>query len=382
MQSETKLIPALTIAERYDSNVFLIQGGGGNLEDYVTTVTPQLRVDHTGQLVTGSLTASVVGEAYVKNPGFNYAAPSAALSMNLDNFIGLLDRRAKLKVSDNFMYTPTPLAFLGPQSGSQVPDAFVRGVQAARANSLTNMATGTAAYQLTPGTTLQGVYMHSMMRFGQVLATPSAGRFFNTTFQTLNVGPQFQISPRDTLSVNYQYVRSDFSSSGLQSGFETQGGTLGWTRILTPTLTASASGGVTLLGGGLSRTVQYLADASLEWKHERTSAILRYSRSVFPSFYIVATPLLSQVVTGAVTYSLTQNLAIIGSANYAKNEAIPAAIVSFNSYATSLSLNYTVTRSVTVTAMVTRSHFDQSFLSQSFAFDRNIVSLSLRGEWN
>ncbi len=148
VQSETKLIPALTIAERYDSNVYFIQGR--NLEDYVTTVTPQLRVDHAGRLVSGNLFATVTGEAYAKNPGFDYIAPSGALNLNLDDLIGRLDRRAKLKVSDSFTFTPKPLAFIGPSSGSAVPDTFVRGIQTSRANSRTNMASANGAYSLTP----------------------------------------------------------------------------------------------------------------------------------------------------------------------------------------------------------------------------------------
>jgi hypothetical protein len=156
VQSDTKVTPILTVAERYDSNVYFIKGR--NLEDYVTSVTPQLRIDHSGRLLSGSLTGTITGEAYVKNPGLNYIAPSGALTMNLDNLIGQLDRRAKLTVSDSFMFTPKPLAFIGPGTGSEVPDTFVRGIQAQRANSRTNMAMVTGAYLLTPSVSLQGSY--------------------------------------------------------------------------------------------------------------------------------------------------------------------------------------------------------------------------------
>jgi hypothetical protein len=49
--SETKVIPSLSLSERYDSNVYFVPGR--NLEDYVTTVSPQLRVIHKRQLVEG-----------------------------------------------------------------------------------------------------------------------------------------------------------------------------------------------------------------------------------------------------------------------------------------------------------------------------------------
>ena len=127
-------------------------------EDYVTTVAPQLRIDHSDRLVTGSLTGTVTGEAYAKNPGLNYIAPSGALTMNLDGLMGQLDKRARLTVSDSFAFTPKPLAFIGPSTGSEVPDTFVRGIQTQRANSRTNVAMVTGGYQFTPVVALQGSY--------------------------------------------------------------------------------------------------------------------------------------------------------------------------------------------------------------------------------
>jgi hypothetical protein len=323
VQSETKLIPALTITERYDSNVFFINGKG--LEDYVTNITPQLRVDHSGRLITGSLIGMLTGEAYVKNPGLNYIAPSGALNMNLDKLIGQLDRRARLTVSDSFAFTPKPLAFIGPTTGSEVPDTFVRGIQASRANSRTNVAAGTGGYQLSPMVSLQGNYTYSTMRFGTIFAQPNlltpqqgAGSFFSTTFQNYSIGPQFQVTPLDSLSVTFQGSRADYTNAGLsRPSFVTKGGTVGWMRLLTPTLTANGSGGFTQVGSGPSTTLTYLANASLEWRHEHGGAVLRYNRSVFPSFFIVPVPLVSQVFTVSGSYTLTGNISLNGSANYA-----------------------------------------------------------------
>jgi hypothetical protein len=382
VQSETKVVPVLTIAERYDSNVFFIQGK--NLEDYVTTVTPQLRIDHIERLVSGSLLTTLTGEAYVKNPGFNYIAPSGALNLNLDNLIGQLDRRAKLQVSDSFMFTPKPLAFIGPSTGSAVPDTFVRGIQASRANSRTNVATATGAYMLTPWATLQGTYTYSMLRFGSVLVQPNVGTLFSTNLQSYSIGPQFQVTPLDAVTVNYQGSRADYTQPGsINSSFTTQGGTLAWSRVFTPTLTANGSAGFTMIDSGANITLTYIADASLQWRHEHGGAQLRYSRSVFPSFFVVAVPLVSQVITVSGTYGFTGNLSATGSANYAKNESSSGQVpLSFESYSASLSLNYAIARSISAIASYTRSQFNQSFTGIETSFNRNVVTLSLRGEWN
>lgn len=381
-QSETKLIPSITIAERYDSNVFFIPGS--NLEDYVTAVTPTLNIDHAGRLVSGNLQTVLTGESYVKNPGFNFIAPSAALSLNLDNLIGQLDRRAKLKLIDSFMFTPKPLAFIGPETGSAVPDTFVRGIQASRANSLMNRAMATAAYQVTPGVSLQGSYTHSIMRFRTILVQPTLGSFFNTTFQNYSLGPQFQVTPHDVLSLNYQASRAEFGQAGFpKSSFTTEGGTVGWNRTFTPEITAHGSAGLTKIGGGASATLTYIADVSLEWKHQHGGATLVYSRSVFPSFFVVAVPLLSQVLTASSTYNVSRSLSLTGSASYAINESTTGQIpLSFVSSSVSVSLAYTITRSISAIASLTKSQFSQSFSGSDLTFNRNVASLSLRGEWN
>src|SRR5688500_14083782 len=154
--SNTKIMPILTIAERYDSNVFFVPGQ--NLQDYVTTVTPQVRVEHAGRLVTGTLTGTVTGEHYAKNPGLDYIAPSAAINLNLDNLLGQIDKSAKLTITDRYAATPQPLAFLGPEGGNEVPESFVRGIQAARANTTTNMLMAMGGYELTQASSLNLTY--------------------------------------------------------------------------------------------------------------------------------------------------------------------------------------------------------------------------------
>ena len=274
-------------------------------------------------------------------------------------------------------------ALIGP-APTEGPDTFIRGIQASRANSRTNMAMATAAYELTPVVTMQGSYTHSIMRFGTILVQRNASAFFDTTYQSYSFGPQFRVTPLDVLSVNYQGSHSEFGQAGVfHSSFKTQGGTVGWNHMFTPTWTASGSVGLTQIGTGTSAITTYLADASLEWKHEHGGATLRYNRSVFPSFFIAAVPLLSQVVTLSGTYSVSSALSLTGNANYATNESTSAQVpLKFNSYSTSISLNYIISRSISVIASYTNSQFRQSFAGSDFTFNRNVASVSLRGEWN
>jgi hypothetical protein len=141
---QTRIIPALSIAERYDTNVYFI-GTGQQLEDFVTTVAPQLKMSHEGRLITGTAHVTVTGEAFMRNPGLNYVATNFAVSAVLDRLTGMVDKRWKMAVDNYFTYTPQPPAFFAPLPagagpGSAVaptaPENFIRGIQAVTLISL------------------------------------------------------------------------------------------------------------------------------------------------------------------------------------------------------------------------------------------------------
>src|SRR5438093_12429376 len=95
---ETRLVPSLAVSERYDSNVFFVPGG--NREDYVTNISAQVKVDHKGRVIEGTVQGGATGEVYVKNPGLNYIALNGGVTLSLDNWVAGLVRGGGLKVSD------------------------------------------------------------------------------------------------------------------------------------------------------------------------------------------------------------------------------------------------------------------------------------------
>jgi hypothetical protein len=372
---ETKLVPSLAVSERYDSNVFFVSGR--NLEDYVTNISPQMTVDHKGRLINGTVRGGVTAEAYVENPGLNYVAVNGSVTLNLDNAVGKLVRGAGLKLGDTFYFTPQPPAFVAPETRSEVSEAFVRGIQAARANSFTNAGSVTGSYALSPRVDLEATYMHQRRRFGTAFISPTTGQFFNTTFQTVTAGPHLKISPLDTLTLTYQYQQGDFSEG---EGFHTHGGIMGWTRDLTPTLQAHVEAGMTVTEP--SKSVQYSATATLGRRFQNTDASLSYSRGVYPSFFISALPLLSQVVTATVSHRLTALLTVTGNANYARNESVPAGLLAYESYGVTVGLNYTVSRILNAALSYTNTQYNRHSLGESARFDRNMVMVMLTAVWN
>jgi hypothetical protein len=393
--ADTVLVPSISVSERYDTNVFFITAGG-NLTDYVTTIAPSLSVQHKGRVIEGSLVGTVMGEIYALNPGLNYIAPSGTLNLNLDQVVGRIDRRLKLIVTDSFTYTPRPPGFLSPDTGSVVPQDFVRGIQTMRANSITNIGTVAGSYGLTSASNLLASYTHMYMRFGNFFLPPGTtlgttetqpspqilpcgSPFFTTTMQILTVGPEIKVTPRDIATLSFQGMDMEFEANCTAFAFQTKGGLLGWKRKLTQQWSVSGSGGLTILTPG--NNLQYLANGAVEWKHRDTSATLSYSRTIFPSFFIAAAPLLSQVIALSGKHKVSEALSLTASANYALNETIEGPLFKFESYAATIGMTYTISRTVSASASYLHSEFVQGVSDSQFSFDRDVLQVTLRKEW-
>jgi hypothetical protein len=382
VEPSTTIIPSLRVAERYDSNVFFVPGT--NLEDFVTTVSPQVKATHKNQWVEARMGAGATGEVYVKNPGLNYVGANAAVDLDLDRTVNSLVRGLGLRLSNTIRYTPQPPAFAAPTGGSQISEALVQGIQARRANSLTNVATVEASYFFSSFMGVTSTYMDRRIRFGTPLATPTGieqGGVRDMDFQTLTSGVLAKVSSSDTVSLLHQYQKGTISDPDTgKTGFSTQGAFVRWSRAITPILQATGEGGFSMISP--NDNVYPVGAASLQWDEQYTTARLSYSQGIVPSFFAVSAPLLSRAVTGTVRRQITDALSVSLSGSYAVNQSVPnSSLIRFESYTVTPSLDYKIGRSLTVTLSYTRSEFQRTFSAQSFDFDRNMIMFSLLGGW-
>ncbi|MGH7184332.1 MAG: outer membrane beta-barrel protein, partial [Nitrospiraceae bacterium] len=266
-----------------------------------------------------------------------------------------------------------------PVGGNEASDSFVEGIQARRANSSTNTGRVEASFAASPVLSFISTYRDQRREFGQAQSTPTGvvqGSLIDTTFQTVTSGPEVKISPVDTASLFYQYQKGTYRTSD----FSTQGALAGWTRSITPTLTAGVTGGATVFS--TSNDLRYLGSAFLSWEGEDSAVNVSYSRRIVPSFYVAATALLSQVVTATVTHRVTKSLALSLNSNYAHNQSVPdSSVLTFESYAVTPSVTYKINRVMTATLSYTHSQYQRTFSSQEFVFNRNMVILGLVAEW-
>jgi hypothetical protein len=368
-----RITPSISLSERYDSNV-LFSSSGGN-EDLVTFVSPAVSARYTGRPLDATLNGSLSIGSYAKNSNFNYAAATGTLNVDLTQLVGRIDKRARLQISDNIFYTPELPAFVSATAGF---NPFATGIQPQRVRSFSNIASASGGFAVTPRVDLSAGYGYSYLDFGSTVGAPAQAALFRTTQHTFNAGPAIKVTPTDTVTLQYRYQKVDYGKE--VAGFQTQGGTAGLTHTFSPKVTGTVSVGATKITP--SNRIAPLINLSVSWAERNTTTTLSYIRSVSPSFLVAASALESNLVALSVFQGLTPSLSAVVDVNYAHNtSATPGTDLLFESYGTNLTLNYSITRSFSVTFTYSHSDFRQGSSDLPFTFDRDVVGLSFNASW-
>lgn len=392
-----QIIPCISVSERYDSNVFFAPKTPGlKREDFVTNISPGLRVNHTGEYASGSLDVGGFGESYVHNPSLNYVGTADNLNLSLDNSVKRLLPNASLRITDYVRYTPTPPGFVNPAAGTSpsdpgnVSNIYAQGLLGYRTNNLINNAAAMTSYAVTPTTSLNASYSYSIIRFGSSqAASATQPLLFDTTTQAVTVGGSTKLSALDTMTVTYSHSLSEFtphstsaiSTTSLPSAsFKVDSASLGWSRILTPYLTAQVGGGGILIDPGITT---YSANASLMMNVPNHLATITYARSAYPGYVGVGQALITDIVSLTARQTIDPQWQLGESANYAHSSGGGGSTASkFTTYSASVNLSYWVTRVWSTALNFSYMNFDQAYGSTKSNLDRYVVTFSVNAVWN
>jgi hypothetical protein len=387
--AETIVTPSVSTVGSYLSNIgFSSTTSGASGGDFSVSVSPQVSVRHEGRLATGTVFAGVSATRFIRNPEFSFVSTNAGFNLTLDNLVKRLDQNLSLNISDYVSYTPQQPSFLVPQSDQGPGGVDFRGIQSARANTLTNGTTASAGYAITPRISLIGGATYSIVHFGTTLATPAVGGFFNTTSYSANAGVRGTVSPSDSVSATYNYSKADYgavSASTANANFETNGGSLGWSHTFNQWLTGSASVNYSVVS--TSNKGVYGGSATATYKVLSTTfATLSYSRQVSPSYFVAAAPLISNVFVLSVTHSVSTRMTASTFATYAHNESTSSSLggqgaLFFEAYTAGGSLSYALAKYVSATSSVNFNHNTQRLQGSEAQFSFYTITLGLSANW-
>jgi len=292
------------------------------------------------------------------------------------------------------------------------------------------------SYALSPTTDFQTTYLYSQMSFGGSLTpvTPSTGQVGNTVFDTIthsiSAGPTARLSAADMLNVRYTFNHMSQAQFG---DYATHNVALAWGRVWTRELSSIVNGGAALIepvpdlsaSGGQGRrpaaliptggfSVSYASGSSFLRKigseiQDATGSLgggglagggflpimsgmnipggiassgsyratLMYNLGVYPSFVQSAGPIYSHVVSLGGAAGITDRLTGQALLNFSHSSFTSQNIgTTFNSYGTTVMLNYLITP--TLTAMVSHrwlmfdNHVDVAGVG-NLSFSKHVV---------
>jgi hypothetical protein len=384
---ETRIIPSVSVSERYDTNVYLappeLLPPGQRRSDFVTSLAGDVQLHHKSRDVEASLTGGANLNGYVYNTDLNYVGTSVDAYAKLDGWVGRLAENAKLQVSDRFLYTPEPPGFITGVKTPAGDDPFSRGIQGFRANTFSNTASASGSYPVFRGLSLQGSYAFSFYRVGSILALTSTGAsFFDTNVHSYSVGPGYRLTRADSISLSYQQslvTQTETSGTGPTFDFNTQELWANYSRVM-PDWTVTVRGGGTLIEPASKAFAT--AAVTFQTNPERSTFVqLDLSRRAAPSFFVVGGAMISNVGQVLITHRLAKRLNAFGSVNYGYNETVPDRTVKFTNLTGSVGLRYNLTRTMITELSYNYNDFKTEQPGLNFEVLRHVVAISLTARW-
>lgn len=386
--AETRIIPSMSVSERYDSNVWFaprsLVPADLPLDDFVTTLSPRLEIKSKSEKrVDATLSAGGTANMFAYNKDLGFLSTDVAGVANLDGWVSQVFRGSTLKLSDTFLYTPEPPAFVTGGTTSAPADTFSRGIQAFRANTFSNIASAVATFQMMDTVDLKGQYTNSIFTVGTLFVTGPTGGvgFFDTKVNDWALGPSLHLSRGDTLSLSYRQYQLSQTGAGPTLNFLARGGELEYNSKLAPGWITKVAAGVKVVEPGNSAfaTGRFEVTHALE---QNVQLQVRASRDIAPAFFGTGGALVSNTASVFVVHRFARDVSLLGSGNAGYSETTPIKGTKYYSYGASGELRYMFLRDTFASLSYTYTYFDLDQVGAlPYLVERSVVMLSVQAMW-
>lgn len=386
--AQTTVIPSAHLSGHYDTNIWSRPAGflpaGTHLDDYVTTVGGAVEILRETRDIDAKLKVGGDFNAFVQNTGLNYFNARVNGTIGLDRWVDQYIRGAKLRVTENFRYTPQSPGFLtGVRQSIGQDNTFFTGIQAFRSNTFVNTTAVTGSYPISTDLALEGGYTFGLRRFGTIPGGTNGVNFFNTTSNTWYGGPRYQLSRNDSIAALYRQSFILQSRAGGRS-FATNLITLvGNYEKKLQDWEFKMEAGVTFIEPGSGTFPTGIMQVS---NHIERDTVVRVAlfREAKPSVFLVGGAILSNVAQAGISHRIYERLTLDGDAAIAYNEFFqPTSSTNstFRNFTGSTRLAYKLTRDITADISYTFQNVNSDATSIQYQFSRHVVGFFLSAEW-
>ena len=321
-RSPLNLPPTLSIREEYNDNVFL--SNRNRRSDLITSFTP-------------GLTLSLQTAAYRLSAGYDFSAEVYADNSQLSN----VGDRQNLFLDASYSFSPGLTLSLTDRFTRtyNTPQTSVAGIATGRTEVTSNTFAPGLSYTLTPGDTLRLVGSYAITRIQQAQQQPLSS---NSDVYGVDSNLDHTFTPRLTGTVGYQVQRFEFET-GDSSTVHTP--RLGGRYQITPTLTASVSGGASIQTSGAGTEITPSATVSLTQQFSFGAATLTYNRSVSPVATLAQTTDNQSIGGTLLVTTLVRGLSLTFAPGYNTSES---STVNVKTFTADLAASYQLTRTISV----------------------------------
>ncbi len=385
VHAETNIVPWGQVGERYDSNVWRrpkellkdAQGNAPQLDDFVTDVRGGVNLRHESRDIEADLRVGGNYSVFVTNSNLNFYAALVSGTVGLDRWVDQYIRGARLRVTENFLYTPEQSFGRSIQS-----DDLDGGLLTFRRSRLLNTTSVTGSYPLSRDVSLEGGYTLGVRR--QTRATEGGdidrASFFNTMTHTWFGGPRYNLTRNDSVAALY---RQTFLTQERSGGSRTIAHNIvtfegDYTKVF-PDWQFSVRGGVTLLeptgrtfpSGSITITTKPELDTVLK---------LTLSREGRPSFFLQGGSRINNIARVGISHRIYERLSVSGYGEYNLSEFTSSADSQFQAITGGGRLEYKLTRTMSGELFYTFTHLDvdtADINGLAYRFSRHQVGIML-----
>jgi hypothetical protein len=382
--AETNIVPWGSVMERYDSNVWrrpkeLLRDAQGNvpqLDDFVTNVSGGLDLRHDSRDLEADLKVGGNYSAFVDNSNLNFFGALLNGTVGLDRWVDRYVRGARLRVTENLVYTPEQTF----GSRFTVEDnVFGSGLVTFRRSRLLNTTAFNGSYPLSRDISLEGGYIFGLRRLTRATegGDVTAATFFNTMTHTWYGGPRYNLTRNDSVAALYRqsFITQERSEGGrtFNSNIITLEGD--YTKVFQD-WTFSARGGVTFVEPA-SRSFPS-GSISVTTKPERDTVLnLTLSRQGVPSFFLQGGTRINNLAQATIRHRIYERLTVSGSGGYALSQFFPNTESEFQTITGASRLEYMLTRTIRGELFYIFSHINVDTTALEYQVSRHQVGFML-----
>ncbi|UVT16961.1 MAG: outer membrane beta-barrel protein [Nitrospira sp.] len=388
VHAETTIVPSASVAGRYDTNIFnrpaLILPAGTKLEDFVTTVGGAAQILHDTRDIEAKIKIGGDFNTYVENTNLNFFNATLNGYVSLDRWVDQYVRGAKLRVIENFRYTPESPGFVtGVRQIVPQDPTFFQGVQGFRANTFINTTSVNGSYPVSRDLAVEGGYTFALRRVGTIAGGDTPGvSFFDTNSHTWYGGPRYRLTRNDSIAAVYRqsYILQSRSDGG--RSFSTTLVTLAgdytkefqeWNVTVEGGVTFVEPAGRSLPSGSITVTTQPERDTVLN---------VTLSREARPSIFLQGGAVISNLARAGISHRIYERLTLDGSAAYGFSQFFPDTSNStFQNFTGSAGLSYKVTRNITGDISYRFTNIKSDGSAVEYQFSRHVFGFFLTAEW-